>query len=96
MSEDERQPAANDLAEIDLEVGLILRRLELQILSYLAMNPMLEHPFMDLNGEEIISEIPDHFPTFNEALQQQLIWRFPSFDIQGYLPDAEMIQVLRT
>ncbi|PMD17244.1 hypothetical protein NA56DRAFT_692149 [Hyaloscypha hepaticicola] len=67
MSEDERRPATNDLANIDLEVGLILRRLELQILSYLAMNTMLEHPFMDLNVEEIILDMPDQFTTFNEA-----------------------------
>jgi hypothetical protein len=64
---DERQHATNDLADIDLEVGLTLRRLELQILSFLAMNPMLEHPFNDLNVEEIILDMPNQFTTFNEA-----------------------------
>ncbi|CZR56130.1 uncharacterized protein PAC_06018 [Phialocephala subalpina] len=67
LSEDERQHATNGLADIDLEVGLTLRRLELQILSFLAMNPMLEPPFIGLNVEEIILDMPDQFTTFNEA-----------------------------
>lgn len=67
MSEDERRHATNGLTDIDLEVGLTLRRLELQILSFLAMNPMLEHPFMDLYVEDIILDMPDHFTTFKEA-----------------------------
>jgi Fungal specific transcription factor domain len=67
LSEDERRHATNGLADIELEVGLTLRRLELQILSFLAMNPMLEHPFIDLNVQEIILDMPDQFSTFNEA-----------------------------
>jgi len=67
LSEDEKQHTTNSLADIDLEVGLTLRRLELQILSFLAMNPMLERPFNDLYVEEIILDIPDQFTTFKEA-----------------------------
>ena len=67
LSEDERRHATNGLTDIDLEVGLTLRRLELQILSFLAMNPMLEHPFNDLTDEEIKMDMPDQFATFNEA-----------------------------
>ncbi|TAQ84490.1 hypothetical protein B7494_g7181 [Chlorociboria aeruginascens] len=63
----ERRHATIGLADIDIEVGLTLRRLELQILSFLAMNPMLEHPFMDLYVEEIILDMPAQFTTFNEA-----------------------------
>ncbi|KUJ23578.1 uncharacterized protein LY89DRAFT_680308 [Mollisia scopiformis] len=67
LSEDERQHATDSLNDIYLEVGLTLRRLEMQILSFLAMNPILEHPFDDLYVEEIILDIPDRFTTFNEA-----------------------------
>lgn len=67
LSDDDRRHATNGLADIDLEVGLILRRLKLQILSFLAMNPMLEHPFNVLKVEEIILDMPDQFITFNEA-----------------------------
>ncbi len=67
LRKDKSQDATNDLGDIDLEVGLTLRRLELQILSFLAMNPLLEHPFNDLNVEEVVLDIPDQFTTFNEA-----------------------------
>ncbi|EED23224.1 mercuric reductase, putative [Talaromyces stipitatus ATCC 10500] len=67
LSEDERRHATNGLADMDFEVGLTLRRLKLQILSFLAMNPMCEHPFNDLNVEEVMPDIPDQFTTFNEA-----------------------------
>ncbi len=67
LSEDERRDVTNGLDDIDHEVGLTLRRLELQILSFLAMNPMLEHPFIDLDVEEIILDVPDQFTSFNEA-----------------------------
>ena len=67
LSEEESRHATNDLADIDLEVGLTLRRLELQILSFLAMNPMLEHAFNDLVVEDIILNMPNQFTTFNEA-----------------------------
>jgi len=67
LSEDERRNATDGLADIGLEVGLILRRLEMQILSFLALNPMLEHPFDDMNVEEIKLGVPDQFTTFNEA-----------------------------
>lgn len=67
LSEDQRQNASNCLADTDLEVGLTLRRLKLQILSFLAMNPMCEHQFNDLNNEEILSDMPDQFTTLNEA-----------------------------
>lgn len=67
LSEDERRRAHNDLADIDFEVGLTLRRLKLQILSFLAMNPMCEHPFDQLNVEEKVPDIPDRFTTFSEA-----------------------------
>ncbi|KAH6662065.1 hypothetical protein B0J14DRAFT_571251 [Halenospora varia] len=67
LSEDERRHATNGLTDIDLEVGLTLRRLKLQILSFLAMNPMCEHPFNDLNVEEIMLDMPDQFTTLNEA-----------------------------
>jgi hypothetical protein len=67
LSEAERGHATSGLADIDLEVGLTLRRLSLQILSFLAMNPMCEHPFKDLNFEEIMLDMPDQFTTLNEA-----------------------------
>jgi hypothetical protein len=67
LGESERRHTANNLADVDLEVGLTLRRLELQILSFLAMNPILEHPFNDLGAEELVLGIPDRFITFNEA-----------------------------
>ena len=67
LSEDKRQHATNDLTDIELEVGLTLRRLELQILSFLATNPMLEHPFNEPNVEKIIMDIPDRVANFNEA-----------------------------
>ncbi|KAF5988652.1 putative mercuric reductase [Fusarium bulbicola] len=66
LSKDERRQATNSLAGIDLDVGLTLRRLELQILSFLAMTPTSEHP-NDLNPEEIVLDLPDQFATFNEA-----------------------------
>jgi hypothetical protein len=67
LSENEKRHPTNSLSDIDLEVDLILRRLGLQIFSFLAMNPMLEHPFIDLNVDEIILDMPDQFTTFNEA-----------------------------
>ncbi|MCJ1395693.1 hypothetical protein MMC18_008579, partial [Xylographa bjoerkii] len=67
LSEDESRNATNGLADIGLEVGLTFRRLEMQILSFLAMNPMLEHPFNDMNVEEIKLDMPSQFTTFNEA-----------------------------
>jgi hypothetical protein len=67
LSEDERLHVTNGLTDIDFEVGLTLRRLKLQILSFLAMNPMCEHPFNDLNVEENMPDMPDHFTTLNEA-----------------------------
>ncbi|KAF5231672.1 hypothetical protein FANTH_13340 [Fusarium anthophilum] len=66
LSEDERRQATNSLADIDLDVGLTLRRLELQILSFLAMTPTSEHP-NDLSPEELVLHLPDQFTTFNEA-----------------------------
>lgn len=66
LSEDETRHATNSLIDIDLDVGLTLRRLDLQILSFLAMSPMLEHP-NDFNLEEIALDLPDQFTTFNEA-----------------------------
>ena len=62
------QHAANGIADIDFEVGLTLRRLKLQILSFLAMTPMCEHPFnVDLNVEDVAMDMPDQFATLNEA-----------------------------
>ncbi|KAF5649668.1 dihydrolipoyl dehydrogenase [Fusarium sp. NRRL 52700] len=66
LSEDERQEATNSLADIELDVGLTLRRLELQILSFLAMTPMMEHP-NDLDFNEVVLDLPEQFTTFNEA-----------------------------
>lgn len=67
LVEEERGNATNDLAEISLQVGLTFRRLEMQILSFLAVNPMLEHPFNNMNVEEINLDMPDQFTTLNEA-----------------------------
>lgn len=67
LNEDGERHATNGIADVDLEVGLTLRRLMLQILAYLAINPMLEHPINDLNVEEIMLDMPDQFTTFNEA-----------------------------
>ncbi|CVL05924.1 uncharacterized protein FPRN_14196 [Fusarium proliferatum] len=67
LSEDERREATDSLAHIDLDVGLTLRRLELQILSFLAMSPMLEQHPNNLNLEETVLDLPDQFTTFNEA-----------------------------
>jgi hypothetical protein len=67
LSEDERRNATHGLADIGVEVGLTFRRLEMQILSFLAMNPMLEHSFNDKNVEEIKLDVPEQFTTFNEA-----------------------------
>jgi hypothetical protein len=68
LNEDERRNATNNsLADLSLEVGLTFRRLEMQILSFLAMNPMLEHPFNDMTANEINLDIPDQFATFHEA-----------------------------
>ncbi|MCJ1419896.1 hypothetical protein MMC32_006252 [Xylographa parallela] len=67
LSEDERRNATIGLADIGLEVDLTFRRLEMQILSFLAMNPMLEHPFNDMNVEEIKLDMPSQFTSFNEA-----------------------------
>ncbi|KAF5568041.1 dihydrolipoyl dehydrogenase [Fusarium phyllophilum] len=66
LSEDGRQQATDSLADIDLDVGLTLRRLELQILSFLAMTPMMEHS-NDLDFEEVVLDLPDQCTTFNEA-----------------------------
>ena len=69
LSEDERRNATNGLADIGLEAGLTLRRLELQIFSFLAMNPMLENSFNDMNLDEIKLDMPDQFTTFHEAFE---------------------------
>lgn len=53
--------------ELAFDLSLTLRRLKLQILSFLAMNPMCEHPFNDINVEETMPDMPDQFTTFNEA-----------------------------
>ncbi|KAF5594066.1 mercuric reductase [Fusarium pseudoanthophilum] len=66
LREDEKREATNGLTGMELVVGLTLRRLELQILSFLAMTPTLEHP-NDLTPEEIVLDPPDQFTTFNEA-----------------------------
>ncbi|PQE30380.1 putative UPC2 Regulatory involved in control of sterol uptake protein [Rutstroemia sp. NJR-2017a WRK4] len=66
LNEGERCSAAG-FADVSLEVGMTFRRLEMQILSFLAMNPMLEHPFDDMMGNEITLDMPDQFATFQEA-----------------------------
>ncbi|KAM5527854.1 C6 zinc finger domain protein [Fusarium oxysporum f. sp. phaseoli] len=66
LGEDETRHATNSLTDIDLDVGLTLGRLELQILSFLPVSPMLENP-NDLNSGEIVLDMPDQFTTFNEA-----------------------------
>ncbi|EWG54909.1 hypothetical protein FVEG_13003 [Fusarium verticillioides 7600] len=66
LGEDEKREATNSLTGIELDVGLTLRRLELQILSFLAMTPTSEHP-NDLSPEEIVLDLPDQFTAFNEA-----------------------------
>ncbi|KAF5539799.1 dihydrolipoyl dehydrogenase [Fusarium napiforme] len=66
LGEDEKREATNSLAGIELDVGLTLRRLELQILSFLAMTPTSEHP-NDLRPEETVLDLPDQFTTFNES-----------------------------
>ncbi|RBR11698.1 hypothetical protein FVER53590_13003 [Fusarium verticillioides] len=66
LGEDEKQEATNSLTGIELDVGLTLWRLELQILSFLAMTPTSEHP-NDLSPEKIVLDLPDRFTAFNEA-----------------------------
>lgn len=51
----------------DLEIGLTLDRLKLQILSFLAVNPMCEHPSIDPEDDKFFGDIPNHFATLNEA-----------------------------
>ncbi|PQE17728.1 putative UPC2 Regulatory involved in control of sterol uptake protein [Rutstroemia sp. NJR-2017a BVV2] len=65
VNEDGKRNAG--LADISLEMGLTFRRLEMQILSFLAMNPMLEHPFDDMMENKINLDMPDQFVTFHEA-----------------------------
>lgn len=67
LSEDHRHNASNCLTDTNLEVGLTLHRLKLQILSFLAMSPMCEHQFNDISNEELMSNMPDQFTTLNEA-----------------------------
>lgn len=58
-NESHRDHTDDGLAEVALEVRLIFRRLEMQILAFLAMNPMLEHRFDDF--EEGACDILDRY-----------------------------------
>ena len=54
---------------IDLELGLTLGRLKMQIISFLAMSPRCAHPSNYSEDEESMGDmdIPDRFSTINEA-----------------------------
>ncbi|KAH8802540.1 hypothetical protein F5884DRAFT_802293 [Xylogone sp. PMI_703] len=67
LSEDKRRQATTGSSDTDFEVGLVLDRLKLQILSFLAVNPMCEHPFNNLNVEDITLDMPNQFTTLSEA-----------------------------
>lgn len=69
LQEDERERATAGLPTIDLELGLTLGRLKMQIISFLAMSPRCAHPSNDSEDEEIKGgmDIPDRFSTLNEA-----------------------------
>ncbi|KAF5681393.1 transcriptional regulatory [Fusarium denticulatum] len=66
LSNDKERQGTDSVTDIELDVELTLRRLELQILLFLAMAPMMEHP-NDLDFEEVVLDLPDQFTTFNEA-----------------------------
>jgi hypothetical protein len=58
---------AESLSTIEPELGLTLRRLKLQTLSFLAMSPMCKHPFTDSEDEELMEDMVDGFTTQKEA-----------------------------
>lgn len=66
VREDATQQVTTRIVDVDLEVGLMLGRLKLQILSFLALNPMCESPFNNLNDDDL-EDVPDYFSNFNEA-----------------------------
>lgn len=55
------------LAAIDPELSVILGRLKLQILSFLALYPMCNHSFIDSEDEVVIEDVPVQFATLDEA-----------------------------
>ncbi|KIM98213.1 hypothetical protein OIDMADRAFT_181705 [Oidiodendron maius Zn] len=67
MREDTTGQVATGIVDIDLEVGLTLGRLKLQILAFFALNPMCDSPFNNSNDEEMWEEVPDRFSNFDEA-----------------------------
>ena len=68
LSENEmRQGATDTNAEVEHEVSLTFGRLKLQILSFLAMNPMCEHPFHSQSVAETMLDMPHRFSTLGEA-----------------------------
>jgi hypothetical protein len=68
LGENERRQGATDTnAGVEHEVGLTFGRLKLQILSFLAMNPMCEHPFNTQSVVETMLDMPHRFSTLGEA-----------------------------
>lgn len=61
-----KRKAKEDLAAIDPELRNAFGRFELQLRSYLAMNPLLHDPALDDGGEEV-QDIPNQFTTVDEA-----------------------------
>ena len=62
-----RGKETQSLVAVDLELSVVLRRLKLQILSFLALYPMCDHPLIGVEDEVVTEEVPDRFATLNEA-----------------------------
>lgn len=58
----------HNLANIDPELGKTLARLKLQMLSYVTMNLMCDHAFIDSEEEEEVADVLDIFRTQSEAV----------------------------
>ncbi|KAL5330289.1 hypothetical protein ACEPPN_003815 [Leptodophora sp. 'Broadleaf-Isolate-01'] len=61
-----KRKTKEDLASIDPDLRNAFSRFELQLRSYLAMNPLFHDPRLDDGGEEV-QDIPNQFATLDEA-----------------------------
>lgn len=67
LQEDRTRNGTQHLAIVDPEIRPTLRRLKLQLLSFLAMIPQCLHKIADSGDEEAIDDIPDRFITLQES-----------------------------
>jgi hypothetical protein len=72
LKDDKTGTETHSLATLDPEISRTLARLKLQIFSFLAMYPMYDHPFIDLDGDVELEHIPDQFDSLTEGFSKSI------------------------